>query len=110
MAMNTMVGVLIRYDAAIRPVADLRGELDSLDGIETFDVDPEGRFGAVIEAENLDLAHAMLRRWIEPTPGVTAAWPVSVQYCGGDTEADPNLDPDTIEATECIVGDAALSS
>ncbi len=101
MAVTTMVGVLIRYDEAIRPVVELRAALDEFEGIETFPIEHEGQFGAVIEADSLDLAHAMLRRWIEPTPGVSAAWPVSVQYSGGDADADPEFEPGTIDTTGC---------
>ncbi|MCP3978875.1 MAG: hypothetical protein GY716_06030 [bacterium] len=62
-----------------------RQSLSLLEGVETFDLDDPGKIGLLIEADDLDSAHAVLTRDVPAARGVLCAWPVSVHL---DEDAD----------------------
>ncbi len=74
----TIVGVLVRVEEIHS--ADVAKRLEALDGVSTFDVEQPSSLGVLLEAEDLDSAHAILREKIEPTEGVLAAWPVHSDF------------------------------
>ena len=78
------VGAYVRVDPA-REV-EVRAQLDRLDAVETFDVDGEGKVGVLIEAGDLDAAHAVLVERVQKTEGVLAAFPVYSHF--GDPEEE----------------------
>jgi nitrate reductase NapAB chaperone NapD len=69
-----VVGAFARIDLS-DPQA-VRDRLSDVRGVTLFDLDDSGKVGLVIEARDLDAAHATLRREIENTDGVLGAWPV----------------------------------
>lgn len=75
------VGVLARV--ADRERAAVKQHIDALPSVETFEVEAEGKMGMVIEAVNIDTAHAILREQIDTVDGVLGTWPVSLEMDGG---------------------------
>ena len=57
----------------------VRRRLDGMDGVETFPLREAGTLGILLEAPDLDRAHARLTGDIRGTEGVLAAWPVYMQ-------------------------------
>ncbi|MCP4593750.1 MAG: chaperone NapD [bacterium] len=69
-----VVGAFARIDLA-DPQA-VRDRLAEIAGITLFDLDDPGKVGLVIEADDLDRAHAKLCAEIERVSGVLGVWPV----------------------------------
>lgn len=53
-------------------------------GVSTFAIAAPDQIGLLIEASDLDAAHACLRQRIDIVPGVLGTWPVAVEM---DTES-----------------------
>ena len=86
---GAVVGAFARIDAGN---ADLiRSRLARLPGVEPFDLDRPGALGLLIEAPDLDGAHALLTGDIRAVDGVLAAWPIYAHFDGG---APPPVPPD----------------
>ena len=72
-----IVGVYARVE---RDRAEaVRRRLDALEGVETFPLRESGTLGILLEAPDLDRAHARLTGEIRGMEGVLAAWPVYMQ-------------------------------
>lgn len=72
----TIVGALARIH--IEDAGAVQARLASLGGVELFSVESPGRVGLIVEASDLDAAHARITREIEALDGVLAVWPVFV--------------------------------
>ena len=72
-----VVGALARVETELAPLA--RRELETLDGVDTFDVSDSHQLGILIEADSLDAAHRRLREDVETVHGVLAVWPVAIE-------------------------------
>ncbi|MBK8975900.1 MAG: hypothetical protein IPM29_08225 [Planctomycetes bacterium] len=75
-----IIGVLARVDVATR--GDTRLRLERLEGVSTFDLASPDKLGVLIEASDVDAAHATLQQQVGHTPGVLAVWPVSIESDG----------------------------
>ena len=84
-----IVGVYARVEAD--RTGEIRRRLDGLDGVETFPLREAGTLGILLEAPDLDRAHARLTGEIRGTEGVLAAWPVYMQdgACADSAGAPP---------------------
>jgi len=71
-----IVGAFARVEAD--QAAACRDELDSLEGVSTFDLDDRNKVGVLIEADSLNEAHALITESVRLTPGVLGVWPVYV--------------------------------
>jgi len=69
-----VVGAFARIDVSDPQAVHRR--LAAVDGVSLFDLDPPGKVGLVIEADDLDDAHEKLRTDIERVDGVLGVWPV----------------------------------
>jgi len=81
----TIVGILVRLEEEHR--AEVAERLSAIEGVSTFEVEQPGSLGALLEAPDLDRAHAILREQIEPTEGVLAAWPVHSDFSDDEPPA-----------------------
>ncbi len=70
------VGAYVRIDTEDQ--AAIRSQLSRIDGVEPFDLDQPGTLGLIVEAEDIDTAHAMLTGQIRAVNGVHGAWPLYV--------------------------------
>ncbi|MCP3902213.1 MAG: chaperone NapD [Planctomycetes bacterium] len=80
------VGAFARIDAAT--AADVARRLEEIPGVETFPLDEPGKLGLVIEAEDLDRAHAIVTRDVRHAPGVLGVWPLYAHFDDGDEPDD----------------------
>ena len=93
--MTATVGAYLRIE--VDREGEVRAAVDAVDGVEAFDVEGDGKLGALIEAEDLDHAHELLVGSVKQIPGVLAAWPVYAHFGDddfgdgdfGDGGADP---------------------
>lgn len=84
-----VVGVLARID--VHRSREVSLALEAVRGVSVFEVPAPpaggeiegGRIGVLIEAEDLDAAHAVLRGQVDRTPGVLGTWPVAVESGDG---------------------------
>lgn len=76
-----VVGAFARIDVA-RQVA-VRADLERIDGVSTFDLERPEMLGLLIEASDVDAAHATLVERVRRSPGVLGVWPVSVESDDG---------------------------
>jgi len=84
--------------ARIEPTAagEVAGRLDRIPGVETFLLDEPGKLGLVIEADDLDRAHAILTTDVRRTPGVLGVWAIYAEVDDGeDTEDADDAQPNT---------------
>lgn len=86
-----IVSALIRVDGGAHEA--VRGRLSALTGVTVFTLDEPDRMGLVIEAPDMDAAHAVLCDDVETTEGVLGAWP-----------AYAHLEPDGVEADAGTTG------
>ena len=70
------VGAYVRIDT--EDLAAIRDQLALLDGVEPFDLDQPGTLGVIVEAKDIDTAHAMLTEQVRAVAGVHGAWPLYV--------------------------------
>lgn len=82
----TIIGALARIRPGTTP--ETRQRLDALPGVETFELTDPLRIGLVIEAIDVDAAHAVLERQARSTVGVMGVWPIYVHTESGDLEVD----------------------
>ena len=82
-----VVGAFARVE--VDDVDATRCRLAALDGVTTFDLDRPEKVGVLIEADDLDDAHARLTTQVQRVEGVMGVWPVYVS-----NEDDPNLQQD----------------
>ncbi len=88
-ALPVVVGVLARIDTT--RTREVSTALEAIHGVSVFEVPPPpaggevegGRIGLLIEAEDLDAAHAVLRGQVDRTSGVLGTWPVAVESGDG---------------------------
>ncbi len=78
------LGVYVRIDP--EQLEAVRRALDALSGVTTFDLDEAGQLGVILEADDLEAAHAALTGPVHRVPGVLAAWPVYAHF--GDDEEE----------------------
>ncbi len=71
-----IVGAFARVDP--QDVAATRQRLDALAGVSTFDLDRPEKVGILIEAADIDAAHAVLTGPVKQAAGVWGVWPVFV--------------------------------
>jgi nitrate reductase NapAB chaperone NapD len=57
---------------------DVRQRLARLPGVEPFLLDEPGKIGLIIEADEIDQAHAVLTGPVRATPGLLGVWPISI--------------------------------
>ena len=69
-----VVGAFARIDRDDKEAT--RSRLDGVTGVSTFLLEDPARIGLVIEADDLDQAHEMLRNEVEKIDGVLGVWPV----------------------------------
>lgn len=82
-----IVGAFARVETT--DVEGTRRRLAALDGVSTFDLDRPEKVGVLIEADDLDDAHARLTTQVQRVEGVMGVWPVYV-----NNEDDPDLQQD----------------
>lgn len=82
----TLVGAFARVDAARR--GEVQRGLAMFEGVETFDLDDDGKLGLLIESDSLDAAHELLTKRIEPLAGVLCVWPAFV-HAGEPDDVTP---------------------
>ena len=70
------VGAYVRINTDDRSA--IRDQLSRIDGVEPFDLDQPGTLGLIVEAKNIDTAHAMLTGQVRAVHGVHGAWPLYV--------------------------------
>lgn len=70
------VGAYVRFDTAKR--AAIRDQLSRIGGVEPFDLEPPGTLGLVVQAEDIDAAHATLTRQVRAVDGVHGVWPLYI--------------------------------
>lgn len=78
-----VVGVLARVASERR--AAFAGACAELPGVTVFAVAGADRLGLLVEAPDLETAHALLRTRIDSMPGLLGTWPVAVEMDQGDT-------------------------
>jgi len=83
------VGAYVRFDTEKR--AAIREQLSRIDGVEPFDLDRPGTLGLIVEADDIETAHAMLTRQVRAVDGVHGVWPLYVNI----------EDEQTTEPTRC---------
>jgi nitrate reductase NapAB chaperone NapD len=69
-----MVGAFARIEPGSAGTVIRR--LERIAGVETFELDDPDKVGILIEADDMDRAHAMLTRDIRNIGGVWGVWPV----------------------------------
>ena len=82
-----IVGAFARIEAGTHE--EIRERLGAQDGVSTFDLPDPGLVGLLIEASDIDAAHARLTEGLRQETGVLGVWPVYV-----NTE-DEELVPET---------------
>ena len=87
-----VVGAFLRVDAESQDT--IRQRLSELDGVSLLDVGEPGKVGLVIEAANMDEAHARLRDDIQGLDGVLGAWPVYANFEPEEDEDEEDTEPD----------------
>jgi nitrate reductase NapAB chaperone NapD len=70
------VGAYVRIDT--EELANIRDQLSRLNGVEPFDLEQPGTLGVIVEAKDIDAAHAMLTEQVRAIAGVHGAWPLYV--------------------------------
>jgi len=73
-----VIGAFVRID--VESAVAVRRKLSEMDGVSPFDLDEPDKIGLVIEAVDLDEAHAKLGGDIKGLEGVFGAWPVYVNF------------------------------
>jgi len=72
------IGVYVRV--TVGREGTVREALAALAGARPFDLEEPGKVGLVLEADDLDAAHALLEGPVRSVPGVLAAWPVYAHF------------------------------
>lgn len=72
------VGAFVRVELDDTEVVGQR--LDRLAGVSIIDMGEPGKVGLVIEADSMELAHAMLTHTIRSVEGVLGVWPTYVDF------------------------------
>ncbi|MHC5001750.1 MAG: hypothetical protein ACYTJ0_01365 [Planctomycetota bacterium] len=85
MCQYVVVGGYARIDDAA--AGEVCERLARLDGVETFPLERDGAVGVLIEADDLDAAHAMLTGAVRRTPGVQGVFPI---YVHAEDDAVPD--------------------
>ncbi len=85
METTVIVGVLTRIEPS--RAAAIASALATYEGVSTFPLEPAEKLGVLIEAADLDSAHARITQDIRHTPGVLGCWPVSAEF--DSDPADP---------------------
>lgn len=81
-----VVGAYIRVE--IESAEAVREQLAGMDGISTFNLGDAGKVGLVIEAPDLDKAHAKLSKEVQGLEGVLGAWPIYANFETDEEEPD----------------------
>jgi len=89
-----VVGAYVHVD--VQSADAVRRELSAIEGVSTFKLDEPGKVGLVIEAADLDEAHAILKNDVQGCEGVLGAWPVYAHFEPDEAE------PDEAEASKAV--------
>ncbi len=81
-----VVGAFARVDP--KDVPATRARLEQLDGVSIFDLDEPPKVGILIEADDIDTAHAILTRQVKVVDGVWGVWPIYVHAEPDEVDAE----------------------
>ncbi|HEB60941.1 MAG TPA: hypothetical protein ENJ06_03855 [Phycisphaeraceae bacterium] len=90
MAMAT-VGAFARVE--MESAEEVEKRLDAIPGVETFSLEERGKVGLIIEADDLDAAHALLTGPVRHAEGVMGVWPSYVYVDDEDSPVDDDGTP-----------------
>jgi hypothetical protein len=83
-----VVGVVARVDT--KDSTGVRRRLETIEGVETFDLPVPEKLGILIEARGIDAAHRRLCDEVDQTDGVLGTWPVALEIDDSEVDGDAN--------------------